>query len=309
MCPQAATLSARRLQLQVPKLQVRCAELLLNAGAILELPAGPPGGWPTTLLHLAVRSGCPRPLGVVLRRLQTGAAASSGTGGTGDTAGRAGTAGTTDKGGAGGKGGTAGTGGRGGRVVALVDRVDGEGATPLCTAVCAHAHECVRLLLRHSARLLARDAAGATPLHYAVVSGDAVCTATLLAAAAPTARRTLLAAADPTQARGSLAHLSPLIMAAGRRDGGGVLEAMVRAAPALFGDAAELSLHLRLFDAAMEAPCEAAVALLMRHCAPLQRRLLPLMKLCARSCNPECPQPATPSARGLQPQVAAGCDP
>ena len=32
----------------------------------------------------------------------------------------------------------------------------------------------VRLLLRHHARLLARDASGATPLHHAVVSGDTV---------------------------------------------------------------------------------------------------------------------------------------
>ena len=60
------------------------------------------------------------------------------------------------------------------------------------------------------------------------------------------------------------------------------------AAPALFADAAELPLHLRLLDAAMEAPCEGdgthvTVTLLICHCAPLQQRLLRLMKLCARA--------------------------
>ena len=44
-----------------------------------------------------------------------------------------------DKGG--GKGG--GKGGKGGKV-ALIDRADGGGATPLCAAVCAHEQECVR---------------------------------------------------------------------------------------------------------------------------------------------------------------------
>ena len=60
------------------------------------------------------------------------------------------------------------------------------------------------------------------------------------------------------------------------------------AAPALFADAAELPLHLRLLDAAMEAPCggdgtHVTVTLLICHCTPLQQRLLRLMKLCARA--------------------------
>ena len=54
----------------------------------------------------------------------------------------------------GGKGGGKGKSGK----VTLIDRVDGGGTTPLCAAVCAHEHECVRLLLDHHARLLARDA-------------------------------------------------------------------------------------------------------------------------------------------------------
>lgn len=223
-------------------------ELLLDAKAAIVLPTGSPTGQPTTLLHLAVRSGKPRSLEVVLRKLHAGAAASGGKGGK----------------------------------VALVDRVDGGGATPLCAAVCAHEHECVRLLLSHHARLLARDTSGATPLHHAVVSEDVFCASALMAAAPPSTRRTLLTAVDPTQRRGSLAHRSPLVMAAGQLSGG-ILEAMVSAAPALFADVAELPLHLRLLDAAMETPCEATVTLLTCHCVPLQHRLLCLMKQCARA--------------------------
>ena len=123
------------------------------------------------------------------------------------------------------------TGGRAtGGKLALIDLLDGAGVTPLCAAVCAHEHECVRLLLRHHARLLARDASGATPLHHAVVSGDETCCHTLLAAVPPSARRTLLTAADPTQPRGSLAHRSPLAMASAQPSGR-ILEAMVSAHP------------------------------------------------------------------------------
>jgi len=53
----------------------------------------------------------------------------------------------------------------------------------------------------------------------------------------------------------------------------------VSAAPTLFADAAELPLHLRLLEAAMEAPCDGegghvTVTLLICHCLPLQQRLL-----------------------------------
>ena len=229
-----------------------------------------------------------------------------------------------------------------------------------------------------SRRLLARDANGYTPLHHATLTDNERAAQMLLAVAAPSARRTLLtalatkpaaappkpssaaAASVPTAASGAVATASsastPLLLAAGQQRGG-LLKAMIDAAPALFAADEELRLHLSLFDAAKERPSEvnvrcaalrsllivlrthahtcpltfsssypltpahslharlsfgppfrlSQVALLMRHCMPLQHRLLPLMKHCAVCFAPrrQTTGPQTSSDRPTQqrPQV------
>ena len=110
----------------------------------------------------------------------------------------------------------------------------------------------------------------------------------LLAVAAPSARRTLLtalatkpaaappkpssaaAASVPTAASGAVATASsastPLLLAAGQQRGG-LLKAMIDAAPALFAADEELRLHLSLFDAAKERPSEVNVRCAALRCA------------------------------------------
>lgn len=61
--------AAARLCARASDKQVRCLQLLLRARASIELPAMGSGGQPTTLLHLAVRSGQPRQLEVRSRRI------------------------------------------------------------------------------------------------------------------------------------------------------------------------------------------------------------------------------------------------
>ena len=131
----------------------------------------------------------------------------------------------------------------------------------------------LELLLDHGARPAARDAQGDTALHGAVRAADAVATRRLLAVAPPPRGGTLLTAAAAD------GGASPALQAAALPSAA-VLEAMVQSVQSVWQSEEQLPFLQTLLGAAMEAPSEPCVALLMSSCPPLQRRLLPLMRVC-----------------------------